>query len=395
MNLNFHYKLPAALLFFVIVSSAFGSIPTFVKLGPISLSGIITLLIPIFTLILFINNPKISRSIWLPVIALFIFWVLSIASLLGLYPAKELTVRNYPAVWGGMLFLLLIFSTPMNLNISFIKTVNKILSLASYLYILVILYLGLFSGENATTALAGLLFFFYHLAKYEQGKHSSLLFMVAILTGHILVEARIVYVTEVLILLIRPILLYGIRKVLSPKFLLLCIISTFMIVLFGSWLLHSGYFSNSFAGGDQALVINGVHINTSGRVGMWQVIIESWLNRPMLGYGIPGPPEMLEIPRWSHPHNDYLRILHQFGIVGLVLFLTFLLSLIKRIKLVLTSANLHKDSKVIVMTAYFSSLALLCVMFTDNAIVYSYVVYPIMSLLGLSINIMRMKEIHN
>jgi O-antigen ligase len=64
-------------------------------------------------------------------------------------------------------------------------------------------------------------------------------------------------------------------------------------------------------------------LDTSGRNEMWAATYLSALQKPILGHGTGTASELVQImvPGLEHPHNDYLRIFHDQGLVGLGLFL--------------------------------------------------------------------------
>jgi O-antigen ligase len=64
-------------------------------------------------------------------------------------------------------------------------------------------------------------------------------------------------------------------------------------------------------------------VNSSGRFEAWPLILEKAWENPLLGAGVESAATFVPTvwPRMQSPHNDYLRIGFEFGIVGLALFL--------------------------------------------------------------------------
>jgi len=64
-------------------------------------------------------------------------------------------------------------------------------------------------------------------------------------------------------------------------------------------------------------------LNTSGRNEMWAGTFMSALESPIFGHGTGTASAVVEllVPGLEHPHNDYLRVFHDQGLVGLLLFL--------------------------------------------------------------------------
>lgn len=130
-----------------------------------------------------------------------------------------------------------------------------------------------------------------------------------------------------------------------------------------------------FTYGDNAELF-GIKINTSGRLNIWKVTINEWKNSPIFGNG-PGSTEaMLQqyFPNISHPHNEYLRLLHDYGIVGLTLWLLICYFLMKNL---ITFRNFSHG---INLNWQNFRLALFCsflfAIFFENYIVYIFFILP-------------------
>jgi len=70
----------------------------------------------------------------------------------------------------------------------------------------------------------------------------------------------------------------------------------------------------------------GFPIDDSGRGRVWIPTVESWLTEPVLGLGAGSSQTVSRESDFSldHPHSEYLRILHDAGLIGCVLFGAFL-----------------------------------------------------------------------
>ena len=102
------------------------------------------------------------------------------------------------------------------------------------------------------------------------------------------------------------------------------------------WIDNSGLIFNS-VGKDSTL---------TGRTDLWQLTTDMVWRQPWLGYGLGGfwqglngaeSGYILRAVTWtpSHPHNGYLQLLLDLGILGFVIFsIGFLISTVKAIKLV-------------------------------------------------------------
>jgi len=81
---------------------------------------------------------------------------------------------------------------------------------------------------------------------------------------------------------------------------------------------------------------SGTIVNLSGRTELWRITLEEWKNSPLIGYG----PNLwneeyrskhffVERPYASQAHNMVIQTLGESGLLGLVMFMTFVLVLVK------------------------------------------------------------------
>jgi len=80
------------------------------------------------------------------------------------------------------------------------------------------------------------------------------------------------------------------------------------------------------AAGDAAL-------NTNGRSVVWAVVLDDFTRSPWVGRGAGSASDMLTdlfAGDIDHTHNEYLRFLHDYGVIGLALLLTGLGGLLRK-----------------------------------------------------------------
>jgi O-antigen ligase len=143
---------------------------------------------------------------------------------------------------------------------------------------------------------------------------------------------------------------------------------------------------NRFLVGDNAVEIGGLAINTSGRSALWEAVRENAMRAPLLGHG-PGSAVVFVTERFggiTQPHNEYLRVLHDDGLIGLVLFMLGCLLVLIRIveRIARTDQPIH-------WAALFALSATLAAASTDNVLVYPFVLLPASVLIGLSLGLPR------
>lgn len=140
--------------------------------------------------------------------------------------------------------------------------------------------------------------------------------------------------------------------------------------------------------GDSAKV-GGVQVNTSGRGAAWPVAYASAMESPWIGKG-PNTIGTILVrlvgPAFAQPHNDYLRIFHDFGIIGLIMWLPGYFGLIVK-----TWQNWHWADRYDIANAHVhlaAFLALVAVslgMTTDNILIYIFSMAPLGILVGASL----------
>ncbi|WP_068151806.1 O-antigen ligase family protein [Rhodococcoides corynebacterioides] len=138
--------------------------------------------------------------------------------------------------------------------------------------------------------------------------------------------------------------------------------------------------------------IGGLQINTSGREYFWGNLLRAYRENPELGGGI-GEAERVMVrytPTINQPHNDYLRILVDTGLVGLALFVIGVALLAYRLwRLAFLDDTDHRELHV---AALLVLLTFLVAAYTDNPIVYPFVVYPMAAIIGCSLSRMALAQ---
>ena len=97
------------------------------------------------------------------------------------------------------------------------------------------------------------------------------------------------------------------------------------IALIGLGLYLTPIFQERFFGGTSYGTVQG-EFDSAGRFDAWPLILEEALRYPWFGHGI-GTVQRFVPEVWPgvpHPHNDYLRVGYELGVVGLTLFLVAL-----------------------------------------------------------------------
>lgn len=127
-------------------------------------------------------------------------------------------------------------------------------------------------------------------------------------------------------------------------------------------------------------------INTTGRVEMWSVTLVDALERPFLGHGT-GSSEVLipeMVPGLDHPHEEYLRVYHDLGVIGLALFISAWFGRLFNHFRQWRSSDDNPDTAQPHMAAALASIAMTVLFLTDNALVATFVMVPVFVLLAIA-----------
>lgn len=151
-----------------------------------------------------------------------------------------------------------------------------------------------------------------------------------------------------------------------------------------------------FFGYDRTLNLGGFYINGSGRSAMWEALWVSAREAPVFGWGLASSSHLIDrhFPGLGHPHNDFLRFLHDFGIAGLACWLVFLAAVISVLSRIARRRARQADPDLpIYLTPLLALIALSASMFTDNSVSYQFVMFPAGILLGCALGRIDAEEL--
>jgi hypothetical protein len=147
---------------------------------------------------------------------------------------------------------------------------------------------------------------------------------------------------------------------------------------------HVSVIRDRFTEGDRGFSVGGTTLDTEGRNVIWPLVWHSAQEHAWLGAG-PGTSTVLvsqTLPPETEPHNDYLRLWHDYGLVGLALwcggYAWAIASGIARARRAPAGSAMEARQ----VAAALALVALALVMLTDNAIIYPFAVAPVMLLVG-------------
>ncbi|MFD9128983.1 polysaccharide biosynthesis tyrosine autokinase [Kitasatospora sp. NPDC059571] len=130
--------------------------------------------------------------------------------------------------------------------------------------------------------------------------------------------------------------------------------------------------------------VAGLAVGTSGRAELWATTWAAIRQAPWTGHGIGSVELLLADPGLGHPHNDYLRLWHDFGALGLALWVAAVLLLVRG-ALRRRRAARGRDDWAIHQAALLALVGLSLNVLTSNLLVYVFVMVPIAVVVGTSL----------
>ena len=153
-------------------------------------------------------------------------------------------------------------------------------------------------------------------------------------------------------------------------------------------LVWSPFYQRMFTG-DPAIQVGGTPINVAGRARMWDLVVSSGREHPWIGQGLGTSQSVVSTGladtrgQMSQPHNDYLRIWHDLGFVGLAFHLGAIGLWIWLLGRDWYAAERRlRQPALLELTGLLIMIGLSVVEITDNAIIYQAVMGTAGTLVG-------------
>ncbi len=111
---------------------------------------------------------------------------------------------------------------------------------------------------------------------------------------------------------------------------------------------------------------------TAGRSNLWDLMKEEIKVKPAWGHGSNASEEFVLAMTWgtlTHPHNDWLRLLYDYGFVGTSVFVFCMITQI--LHLLREAKQAPPESRILIFAGASSFLPFVLLMFTDNIILYA------------------------
>jgi O-antigen ligase len=222
-------------------------------------------------------------------------------------------------------------------------------------------------------ALVGLIPLSWHLAGFYEGQRGSWARASMWLIAIVLSLSRTV--TAIGVLYVATVL--ALQLWFTPRSLTMSASRYVLVLSFvGVMGILTTPLQERFLSGDTSIELGDLRINASGRLNMWPVVIDSAREHPLIGKGLGSSQQVINaiVPTAGHPHNDYLRIWHDLGLVGLFLFAVSLLIWLWMLSVGWYRAvGINSRAARVKLAALLGLAGLLAAMTTDNAVIYPFV----------------------
>ena len=188
------------------------------------------------------------------------------------------------------------------------------------------------------------------------------------------------------VLLLTPIAWMDVRRIggwLRPALTAIAVLAIGVGLVAFVPSLHDRFFT-----GDVQSVDAGPKINVTGRFQLWRATWNSYVSSPVIGHGA-GSADVLITREFGngpgHPHNDYLRVLHDEGAIGFALLVAAILALVRgRWMEWQYGSGRDRSEKRLHAAALLCLVGIALAMVTDNVLTYIFVMGPAGAIVGLS-----------
>jgi O-antigen ligase len=236
----------------------------------------------------------------------------------------------------------------------------------------------------------------WHLARWSHGHRGegvrALLWIVAVFASLSRTVTAVATVTFLLALLVQLWLRPGQFVRRAPLIAMGMLLVGLLVIGYGST------FSDRFFGGYTRYEIAGFSVSTSGRTIMWPIVFDSAMEHPFVGGGLASSQIALGeggggAQEFVQPHNEYLRVWHDGGLIGISLlvfsFISWLLQLRRQYAWAVRTSRPHPE---IELAAFFTLLGIVLAAITDNGFMYMFVDAPSGLLIGVAFGVRLFEE---
>ncbi len=379
---------------FVYVISATVDIPTALRWGPVSASAAITVFVALVAWLMWLASPLVTRSMLMTLMPLLMFSSWSLFS--NLWGAVSTKGLQNQTVWHGFMGLVVLSAYVGYRSPAVYRVHKRSIQVAS------VIGFGLFfvtllkqrTGWQIPVGVGFRQFALFALIPLAWRLGSGASRPNKVVLG--IIATIILSLSRMALLAALGLSVFSMaiarRRHSMARLIVVSILGVSVsVILFTQYRPLASRDVSSGAYADLYFHIGDVRIYGSGRVRMWRVTMESIGRSPWVGQGAGSASAViLSDTGWlEHPHNDYLRVWHDYGIVGLCLLLAGIISLLWRLWRLWRGTQLRTTprSRQVCGAAFLLVAGLSLAMITDNVIVYHFLMYPLGLLVGTSLGI--------
>jgi O-antigen ligase len=376
----------------VLLSAAITTLPRKVDFGPFSALALLTGLELALGVVVWGTRARLAlasaRRLW-PLLALLAWSIVSFAW----YRVTPEGIQNV-SVLAAFVSLTLASIVATRVDPDLTRWVNRTMfvavSLSGTLYAISLVVEGpnsdliMDARSFSQFALVGLA---WMLASWRSGSRVAGLFALGMLILIFLSLSRMSLAVGLLVLLPLSFIRSGKPRTWLRNLSIAVVLS---VVVFASTIIFFQPLRERFVEGDRE-TIAGVTVNMTGRLKIWRLTWESSLRSPWVGHGA-GAADNLVASKYApillHPHNEYLRILNDYGIVGLGLWLLGYVLLLSRVWEGVRRTGAEGGQVEPVHLAALLSLAAIGTAVTSNQLIFLFVMGPTAIVVGTSLGLL-------
>lgn len=379
--------LSVSLLLVIILTQALVTIPAQFRIIPqISLGGFLSLFFVVLLIMHFVMRPQVVRETRWPVF-MFLLFTAWIAYGFIFYRVTVQGIQNTVVIISSILAFIIAAQVAKSLRAptrAIVRAVLISIWIPAVMYVLAIPVLGFGHSELfAPRSLAGFLLIgiAIHCGYWRHGSRGDLWLALFLYAVVVLSLSRAAMGMGLGVFILAQIRLNS----FAGWFRMIAIIAVaggiaaFMLMNFEP--LRQRFFT-----GDLSAAVGGVKINTMGRIAAWTAVINSALEAPIVGKGPASSSEALAVLHAGieQPHNDYLRIWHDYGIIGVMLWFGAFGTMMMACRRQYARFRQWGARETSVgASTLLAQVTLLALMLTDNVLIYFYNMVPIFILSGL------------
>jgi len=370
---------------FCIVFISFVDLTRLIKIGNYTLSAIFTITLPFLVLGVYVANFHLSKLtfgyIWSEI--LFLFWTL-LSFTWGGFDKSGL--QNFLAFLLSISLLLLAYRITClykKTALMFLKLILYGVLFACLLFIINYLFTGSIEGGMISPrpiGYFGIVGVSLALAFWRGYKANRFLMISLLISLTILLSlSRMAFILSLLLIPFSGLINTNNKRMFGVILITFIVLISIYYITFYYEPLRNRFFS-----GDLSIQIINFNINASGRINIWRLVLDSYTRSPILGQGA-GSSNTLTNSHYyyiDHPHNDYLRLLHDYGIVGTIIWITSKIKVLNCILSRKKSKFENKTEKTLKYASFLIIISLFCLMLTGNPLVYNFFMCPFGIIIG-------------